>query len=91
MAEVRSRSELLAAAVCAREVAQSLRTESRARREEVRRGHRLTAHRKRHTATVLEWLEETRAMRYRSAWSDLPWQWPDAELDHVLVALDRET
>jgi hypothetical protein len=33
-------------------------------------------------------LRRLRDTGFRSAWSDLPWRWPDDTLDHLLVAVD---
>jgi hypothetical protein len=86
--EMMPRSDLLAAAAAARAEAQSLRFESIGRRRAAQRTHDAAARRKRRSKSMLGWVEQTRALRYRSAWSDLGWRFPDETLDLVLVPHD---
>lgn len=91
MVEVMSPAVLREAADAARDRARRLRTVSSARRAELRRT-RDAAH-SRHTtyAATLDLVGRTRDLRYRSTWSDLPWQPPDRALEIVLVSIDGDT
>lgn len=82
---------IYANAIAAREEAQRLRLKSATRRLEVRRS-RVESRRRLSTASVtFAWLERARTRRFRSAWSDLPWQLPNGELDRVLVPYDGKS
>lgn len=80
--------QLRVSADAARADAQGLRMASRARRIESRQVVSRSAASRRSVSSALAWLAHTRELRYRSAWSELPWQLPDRELDTVLVPHD---
>jgi len=80
-----SPATLRARAETVRADARRLRVESSARRAVGRRTLAETRRRRSRAVDTYAWLERTRELRYRSTWSDLPWQLPDADLDRVLV------
>jgi hypothetical protein len=81
-----SPATLQARADAACQAARDLRFQASARRVDGRRA-RVEAERRRSKAVAArDWFEGMRSLRYRSAWSDLPWQMPDGELDRVLVS-----
>lgn len=88
MVEVMSPDALREAAEAAREDARLLRADSHARRADVRRSRAGWRHRRPTYAATVADAGRARERRYRSAWSDLPWQFPDRELDIVLVPID---
>lgn len=79
------------AADAAREDARRLRRASYAHRASVRRSMAAWQRRRRAYATTVAEAGRARELRYRSSWSDLPWQLPDRELDLVLVPIDGDT
>ena len=82
---------LCVAALAARDDARRLRIESASRRGDARRALETAEMRRTRAILMKKRMLRTRDLRYRSAWSDLPWQMPDSELDRVLVAHDGET
>lgn len=91
MVEVMSPVELRDAALVAREQARLLRAASHAHRADVRLSMAAWRRRRRTYARTVADVGRARQRRYRSAWSDLPWQLPDRELDTVLVPVDGDT
>ena len=91
MVAVMTPAALNAAAVAARDEARQLRAISGARRAEVRRSTDVSRRRLLTCTATFTRISRTRDLRYRSTWSDLPWQLPDRELDHVLVAIDGKS
>lgn len=79
------------AADAAREDARRLRRASYARRADVRRSTAAWRRRRGMYARTVADVGRARELRYRSTWSDLPWQPPDRELDIVLVPIDGDT
>ena len=91
MVEVISPTALRDAADAVRADARRLRWASSAHRAEVRQSVVASRHRRRTYARTVADAGRARERRFRSSWSDLPWQLPDRELDIVLVPIDGDT
>lgn len=91
MVEVMSPDALRRAADAARDDARRLRTDSYAHRADVRRAVAGVRTRRPAFERTVADSGRARERRYRSAWSDLPWQPPDRELDTVLVPIDGKS
>lgn len=85
-----SRNALIAAGYAARAEARIQRRRSTERRLEIRRALERSRQRCTRCSITLVRLQQTREVRFRSAWTDLEWQVPDEQLDHVLIALDGD-
>jgi hypothetical protein len=90
VAQVMSSAALRQAVDAARADARRLRVVSHARCAELRRWTAITRRQSRRCSVTVAWIDRTREVRCRSAWSDLPWQLLDRELDTVLVPIDGD-
>jgi hypothetical protein len=86
-------ADVRSAAGAARVEACALRAESRERRRRMRKSAHALARRVLTSKAAFSGLDgglDGRGLHFRSAWSDLLWSPPDAELDRVLVSHDGE-